>query len=256
MNDSVLAILAFHKIGEPPGRAQTTPWYIPEATFRTHLHYLSAHGWEVISVEGLLKGLSEPESLPRRAALLTFDDGYKSLLGTASRCLNQFGYPSVAFVSTRFVGKYNEWDKGIEPREAICTWDELRELERRGCSIQSHGVGHRSFENLAPQEQEEELRQSKSIIEAELGKPVEVFAYPYGEVKSGRSTLNELLKRIGYRAACLCDGKVNRPPWDNDYSLARVTMFPDSDIPSLLSSRWLFARSLRQHFGKSWLKWQ
>lgn len=234
LGDSVLAILSFHKIGEPPAGAQTTPWYIPETTFRHHLHYLSTHGWEIISLDGFLRALSEPESLPRRAALLTFDDGYKSMLDAASRCLGEFGYPSVAFIPTHFVGGYNEWDSGREPREEICNWDDLRELDRRRFSIQSHGVRHESFSNLAQQKQEEELCQSKSIIEAKLGKPVEVFAYPYGHVGTDKTALSELLKRNGYRAACLWSGGISKPPLDNRYFLARVGMLRNSDLPTLL----------------------
>jgi peptidoglycan/xylan/chitin deacetylase (PgdA/CDA1 family) len=229
-----LAILSFHKIGEPPAGARTTPWYIPEATFRKQLRYLSTNGWEVISVANFLRGLSEPESLPRRAALLTFDDGYKSLLGAASRSMSEFGYPSVVFIPTQFVGGYNDWDRGREPLEEICDWDELRELERRGCSIQSHGVRHESFSGLAPTELQEELYQSKNILEEKLGKPVEVFGFPYGQVGKDRSDLSALLESNGYRAACLSQGGVSNLPVANSYYLPRVDMFPHTELRSLL----------------------
>jgi peptidoglycan/xylan/chitin deacetylase (PgdA/CDA1 family) len=231
----VLAILAYHKIGEPPAGCRTTPWYIPETTFRNQLRYLSQNGWEVISLDRFLRGLSEPESLPRHAALLTFDDGYRLMLDRVSPCLSELGYPSVVFVPTQFVGGYNEWDRSREPREEICTWDELRELERRGCSVQSHGVSHSPFSGPPQLEQSEELRQSKSIIEAELGKPVKVFAYPYGHASTDRSALTELLMQNGYRAACLFPGGICRPLIDDSYFLPRVGMFPNSDLHTLLS---------------------
>ena len=63
----------------------------------------------------------------------------------------------------------------------ICDWDDLRELERLGVSIQSHGASHRPFSKLSLPEQEEELTRSKTALEANLEKPVEVFAYPYGD---------------------------------------------------------------------------
>jgi peptidoglycan/xylan/chitin deacetylase (PgdA/CDA1 family) len=232
--NSVLAILGFHKIGEPPAGARSTPWYIPEATFRNQLRFLSTNGWEVISIASFLRGLSEPETLPRRAALLTFDDGYKSMLRVASRSLSEFGYPSVAFIPTQFVGGYNDWDHEREPFEEICDWDGLRELERRGCSIQSHGVRHKSFSRLPPNEQQEELCESKRILEEKLGKPVEVFAYPYGLVGRDRSALSALLERNGYRAACLFPGGISKLPVANNYFLPRVDMFSDSDLRSLL----------------------
>jgi peptidoglycan/xylan/chitin deacetylase (PgdA/CDA1 family) len=195
LGNPILAILGYHKIGEPSAGARTTPWYIPERTLREHLHYLYAHGWEAISAERFLKGLSEPKTLPLHAVLLTFDDGYKTMLSVTSRCLAEFGCPSVAFIPTQYVGGRNEWDSGREPPEPICGWDDLRELEQRGCSIQSHGVRHEGFARLAQPEQEQELCRSKAAIEAELGKPVEIFAYPYGQVSSDRSALCGALKR-------------------------------------------------------------
>ena len=243
--NSVLAILGFHKIGEPPAGARSTPWYIPEATFRNQLRYLSTNGWQVISVASFLRGLSEPETLPRRAALLTFDDGYKSMLRVASRSLSEFGYPSVAFVPTQFVGGCNDWDREREPFEEICDWDGLRELERRGCSIQSHGVRHKSFSRLPPNEQQEELCKSKRILEEKLGKPVEMFAYPHGRVGRDRSALSELLERNGYRAACLFPGGICKLPVANSYFLPRVDMFAHSDLSTLLCSG-----------SRLWVRWR
>jgi peptidoglycan/xylan/chitin deacetylase (PgdA/CDA1 family) len=231
---SALAILAFHKIGEPPPSPQANPWYIPEATFRSHLRFLASNGWVVLSIDTFLRALSAPGALPQRSALLTFDDGYKSLLNSASQCLLEFGYPAVAFVPTHFVGGYNDFDEGVQPKEAICSWDDLRELERRSFSIQSHGVRHRSFARIAPEEQEEELRCSKIIIEAELGKPVEAFAYPYGNV--GDRAVGEVLKRAGYRSAFLFGGGVAALPVESSYFLPRVDMYPDTDLAICLGS--------------------
>jgi peptidoglycan/xylan/chitin deacetylase (PgdA/CDA1 family) len=238
LGNSRLAILGYHKIGEPSAGARTTAWYIPERTFKEHLHYLSTQSWEAISAERFLKGLSEPDSLPLRAVLLTFDDGYKTMLSITSRCLAEFGYPSVAFIPTHYIGGHNDWDNGRELREPICSWDDLRELEQCGCSIQSHGVRHEGFARLAQQEQEEELCRSKAVIEAELGKPVEIFAYPYEQVSSDRRALCEALKRAGYRAACLFPnpGGVSKVPVEDIYFLPRVPMFVNSDLPTLLPS--------------------
>jgi peptidoglycan/xylan/chitin deacetylase (PgdA/CDA1 family) len=232
----VLAVLAFHKIGQPPTLTWRNPWYIPEATFRGHLRYLSSNGWEVISVDTFLRALSAPECLPQRAALLTFDDGYKSLLKSASACLREFGYPSVVFVPTHFVGGHNDFDRGQQPEEEICTWDDLRELANHGFSIQSHGVRHVPLPGLTQDQKEEELGRSRSIIEAELGKPVEVFAYPYGHVCPDERAVSKLLKRSGYRAAFRFGGGIAALPLGNAYFLPRVDMYPWSDLTTLLGT--------------------
>jgi len=130
-----LAILGYHKIGDPPPGGWSSWFYISESVFVSQLRHLRENGWRVISVAEFLRGLEAPESLPDRAALVTFDDGYRSNVQVAIPWLQRFGYPSVVFVPTQFIGAYNAFDDGYEPREAICDWDDLQELERLGCSI-------------------------------------------------------------------------------------------------------------------------
>ena len=48
-----------------------------ELEFIAYLSYLRGHAREVIVAAALLRGLSDPEGLPHRAAVVTFDDGYR-----------------------------------------------------------------------------------------------------------------------------------------------------------------------------------
>jgi peptidoglycan/xylan/chitin deacetylase (PgdA/CDA1 family) len=238
MSDQVghrtLAILGYHKIGEPPPGGWRTWFYVPEEVFAGHLSYLREHGWQVIDLPALLKGMVAPESLPERAALLTFDDGYRTMRTVALQWLLRFGFPSVLFVPSDYIGGSNGFDAGYEPEEAICDWDDLRKLERSAVSIQSHGASHRSFSKLRLPEQEAELVRSKTTLEANLERPVEVFAYPYGDGGTEVRSTNEALKRNGYRAACLYKGGPNPLPIAEPYRLTRLAMGPDTDLRAAL----------------------
>ncbi len=225
-----LAILGFHKIGAPPADGWETWYYIPEATFAGYLGWLGEHGWRVIDVPTLLTGLKAPDTLPERAVLLTFDDGYRSNLEVAVPVLRRFGYPAVIFVPTDYIGRHNTFDVDEEPQEAICDWGDLRELERRGVSVQSHGASHRAFSGLTPAEQEDELHRSKAVLEDGLSKDVEVYCYPYGDDGGTPPAIREALVRTGYRAACLYSGGLNPMPAADPYRLDRITMGPDTDL--------------------------
>jgi peptidoglycan/xylan/chitin deacetylase (PgdA/CDA1 family) len=242
----MLAILGFHKIGEPPPDGWETWFYIPEATFVEHLSYLQGSGWQVIDLATFLKGLTAPNSLPERSALLTFDDGYRSMRTVALPWLLRFGYPAVLFVPTDFIGARNTFD-AAEPEEALCDWNDLAELERQGVSVQSHGASHRPLSDLTPVEQEEELRRSKTTLEAGLGKRVEVFSYPYGDdgvssypygADGARSQVlqkvRETLIRTGYQAAYLYGGGPTRLPAADPYRLTRLAVGPDTDLQAEL----------------------
>ena len=85
-----VAILGFHKIGEPPDGWESW-FYVPETTFVGHMNYLKENDWQVVSLGALLAGLAAPETLPERAAVLTFDDGSRSIRDVALPRLLRFG---------------------------------------------------------------------------------------------------------------------------------------------------------------------
>jgi peptidoglycan/xylan/chitin deacetylase (PgdA/CDA1 family) len=229
----MLAILAYHKIGEPPPGEYTTWNYVPEATFCQQLAQLAELGWTPIDHACFSRGLSEPETVPERAALLTFDDGYRSMRTVVLPVLERLGVPATLFVPTSFVGGTNRFDEGIEPEEPICDWPDLATLERAGVSVQSHGVTHRHFSNLSPAEQREELQTSKATLERHLGAPVDAIAFPYGDAGDPEA-MADLLAASGYGAAFLYGGGPSPLPVQDRYRIPRVAMGPDSDLEALL----------------------
>jgi peptidoglycan/xylan/chitin deacetylase (PgdA/CDA1 family) len=234
MSEQILAILSFHKIGDPPAGERRTWFYIPEAVFASQLTCLREGGWTVIDAAAFVRGLDDPGRLPLRSALLTFDDGYRTLHSVALPWLRRFEYPAVAFIPTDFIGGSNGFDDGVEPAETLCDWGELRELERSGVSVQSHGASHRRFSDLSPEARVVELRSSKEILEAGLCKPVELFAYPYGDGGPDASSSSVSLASAGYRAGFLYKGGPAQLPAVDHSHLPRLPMGPDTDLNAAL----------------------
>jgi peptidoglycan/xylan/chitin deacetylase (PgdA/CDA1 family) len=230
----MIAILSYHKIGPPGAGAWETWYYVSKQTFEAQLDLLEEGGWEVLDVSAALAALEGSARLPERAALLSFDDGYRSVLEHAAPVLAERGYPAVAFVPTAFVGLTSEWDADTkEPPEPICSWDELRALEALGVSVQSHGVTHRGASGLAPTELDEELTGSKGQLEEELGAPIDLFAFPYGDAGGGEA--RHALARAGYRAACLYGGGLVTEPIGDPFALPRLRIGSDTDLAAMLT---------------------
>jgi peptidoglycan/xylan/chitin deacetylase (PgdA/CDA1 family) len=230
-----VAVLAYHKTGEPSDPRWETWNYIPEATFAAQLSWLRDSGWSVIDAATFIRSLKDPAVLPERSALLTFDDGYRSTRDVALPWLQRFGYPAVIFVPTHFVGAVNAFDAGIEPEEEICSWKELQELERCGVSVQSHGATHRTFSELDGAEQDDEVQRSKALLEAHLNKLVELFAYPYGDAGRNPGATARILRTLGFKAAFVYLGGPIHGPFRDRYRLARIAMGPDTNLEALLS---------------------
>lgn len=106
-------ILMYHRIGPADG----DPWHLgvsPER-FDEHLAVLTSV-MRPLSMAQLVEGLHE-RRLPRRAAVVTLDDGYANNLHTAKPLLERHGVPATVFVTSGYVGS---------PREFW--WDELEAL--------------------------------------------------------------------------------------------------------------------------------
>ena len=136
---------------------------------------------------------------------------------------------------TAYIGGTNRFDLRISPEEPICGWDDLRELDRHGVSVQSHGIFHRAFSQLDPVEQENEARGSKSLLEAQLQRPVECFAYPYGDAGRDPEAVSALLKRSGYGAACLYGGGPIDVPIGNAFAVERLAIGSNTDLATALA---------------------
>jgi peptidoglycan/xylan/chitin deacetylase (PgdA/CDA1 family) len=228
-----VAILSYHKIGDPPADGWDTWYYVPTSTFEAQLAFLVGEGWHPIDQATFLAGLDHPESLPDRSMLVTFDDGYRSLADAAGPTLARLGCPWVVFVPTDFIGGTNHFDDGEEPTEPICTWQDLRQWAGAGVSIQSHGVGHRPMSDIPPDEQRAELVGSRRRLEEGLGLEVELFAFPYGD-EGDRAVMTEQVRRAGYRAAFLYGGEPVDVAGADRYRLPRLAMGPDTDLSVLV----------------------
>jgi peptidoglycan/xylan/chitin deacetylase (PgdA/CDA1 family) len=229
-----LLVLAFHKIGAPPPGSSNTWFYIPIPVFEGYLKWLRDSSWRVIDADTFVAGLTHPEILPPRSALLTFDDGYRSMCNTAVPLLSVYGFRSVLFVPTSFIGGTNRFDQGVEPEEPICDWGDLLEIQRSGVSLQSHGVTHRHLSELGLDELRHELRASKSVLEARTGQSVTLFSFPYGDSGSSLEITATELCQAGYRAAFLYGGGRERIPPKSCYRLSRVAMGADTDLLAML----------------------
>ncbi|MGD9853736.1 MAG: polysaccharide deacetylase family protein [Planctomycetaceae bacterium] len=233
-----LAVLAYHRIGAPPADGWDTWHYISEQTFVKQLGWLLDSNWAFIDHDCFLRGLEVPAALPQRSALLTFDDGCRCMYETVLPVLRQFRVPAMLFVPTDSIGGMTEFDAEVEPLEPVCTWDELRELDESGVSIQSHGVSHYWFSLLTNEELAREIRQSKYALEDGLGKPVDLLAFPYSDAGSAQQQAEVKLFQAGYRAAFLCGGgpSKNRLPFADPFHISRLAMYRDTELERELGS--------------------
>jgi len=227
------------------------------------LRYVRSRGYVGLTATGAETARKEG-SLPPRAVVVTFDDGYASTL-LAAPILAELGFPGTVFVVTSFVetGEPMDWAGIAEWRRPdtmeelrSLTWSDAAELAEQGWEVGSHTVTHPLLTKVGDDLLRTELSESRAEIEKRLGSCTSI-AYPYG-IADERVAAET--RRAGYEVAYMltlaqiADEPMRRP---------RVGMAPghhgarlkvqlsDFGLAARRSGVARLARKLR--FRRSWL---
>jgi hypothetical protein len=90
---------------------------------------------------------------------------------------------------------------GSGAQRCFLDWNEAREMQQGGMAFGSHTHNHEILSKLPAASQFEELRQSREILESELGRPIDTLAYPVGARDTFSVETIEALRQAKYRAA-------------------------------------------------------
>jgi peptidoglycan/xylan/chitin deacetylase (PgdA/CDA1 family) len=100
-----LLILAYHGVlpDSVKGDEYLDHNFIPATVFRWQMQYLKQH-YTILPLREIICRLEQEISLPRYAAAVTFDDGFRNNLTVAFPILQELNIPFAVFVTTGFIG--------------------------------------------------------------------------------------------------------------------------------------------------------
>jgi peptidoglycan/xylan/chitin deacetylase (PgdA/CDA1 family) len=106
---SQIAIMMYHRVSSIENNYLMSS--LPTVTFERQIKYLKEN-FQLISLDKLSELLKGPEKLPRKAAAITFDDGYKDNFVYAYPILKKYNAPATIFLSTGYIDtdKLFWWD--------------------------------------------------------------------------------------------------------------------------------------------------
>lgn len=205
-----IPILMYHGISAELRRAH--PYFETNTSpelFERHMQFLSANGYKTIGLEEVAEAVRNRHNTEKYVAV-TFDDGYRDFYREAFPILRKYNLTATVYVVPGFAdGQY------IGPRrEEYMSWSELREISAHGVQIGSHTMTHPKLYSLQPSQINDEIRQSKELIQEKLGIPVHSFAYPFAFPEQDGGfvrTLRSLLETNDYRTGvCTIIGRAHR----------------------------------------------
>lgn len=187
----LVPILCYHNLG-PQSKGRLL---LGVSQFEQQMRYLKAQGYRVITLSDFLDWMQLKRQLPKKAVVLTFDDGYRAFREYAYPILKELGFSATLFVYTDYVGA---------GRNAL-SWDDLKALSAEGFDVQAHSKTHADLRR-APGEtdaqyatrMQNELAEPLKLFQRHLGRPTQLLAYPYGRVDDD---LVVKVKEHGYVAA-------------------------------------------------------
>ncbi|MEE4284297.1 MAG: polysaccharide deacetylase family protein [Pseudomonadales bacterium] len=278
-------VLTYHRVGYADESPNLEPGLIsasPEE-FRKQMQLL-AKRYNPISMAQLLAAHRGESTLPARAVLVTFDDGYRDFAEVAWPILKDVGVPATLFVPTAFPDGENRgfwWDRihaallqtkltslqsaplpelSLEnshlrrqaykmmrnhvkslphgeamawveqtldilghppPLNQVLDWDALRMLAAEGLCICSHGRDHALMSQLNTEQLREDLTESQTKLQAELGSyaDIAVLAYP---ANATNSAVRSASRQAGYELAFGGQRGVNRLPITDSQEILRL----------------------------------
>ena len=169
----LVPVLTYHDIA-PQARGRLV---IAAKSFAEQMRYLKEHRYRVITLAEFFEFIQLKRQLPRRAVVLTFDDGYRSFLTHAYPVLKDLGFTATLFVYTDYVGT---------GRYAL-DWSDLSRLAAEGFQVEGHTRSHGDLRRQPAESEAEhgrrmraELETSQRLFQQRLGRPAQFLAYPYG----------------------------------------------------------------------------
>ncbi len=159
-----------------------------------------------------------------RFSVVTFDDAFSDTIRRVVPIMKAHNIPFTVFVPTGFVGKAQGWINGPDrDKEEVISGEDLRKISDEPLvTIGSHCVTHKRLSELDDRSAEEEIGRSKSDIEALIGKPSGLIAFPHGDFLPCHL---EMARRCGYTRAFSIRPEVIDPS-NRQFLVGRVNVEP------------------------------
>jgi peptidoglycan/xylan/chitin deacetylase (PgdA/CDA1 family) len=253
--------LTFHDVlphGTPAPAAPTAPstpngdaiYSLTESQLEQLMTQLRRLGYQGVASRDFRGWQLGRHRLPERSVVLTFDDGYAAHLSIIAPMLVRYHFTGTFFVTVNHVGT-----------PGFLTWDQLRQLVFLGMEVGSHGLSHAPLTGLPRPSLDEELVQSKRILERELGVPIRSIAAPGG---FWNAAVAEAVERAGYETAWLSNIGLNgaethplalrRVVARQPFSVDRIVPMVEGWQPAFwwAANQQLLIRGLKRMLGVYW----
>jgi len=212
-----LSILMYHHVLKDA--SYWGKYVISPDEFEEDLRFLQRNGYKTVSLENVLDFVKKGKPLPKKAVMLTFDDGYLSFLSYIQPLLEKYDACAVLSVIGKSSDIYSD-NQDKNPAYAHVTWEDVKALaaskrvEIANHSYHMHETGRRkgsmrrAGEDVAAYEElfMQDTLKNQTLIKKATGKQPVCYTYPFGFIS--KETI-PVLKEMDYLITLSCTEGVN-----------------------------------------------
>ena len=230
-----LPIVMYHQVSQNKSRAGA--YCVTLTELEADFRYIKACGCTAVTTRQLLDAVDGTAPLPEKPIIITFDDGFESVAQYVEPLLKQYGLCAVVSVVGAYTDLYSQSDDH-SVNYAYLTWEELARMSRGNTiEIQNHSYDLHHLNNCGRKgakkcsgESEEAYRR---FLQTDLQKMQTLclqngvtmptaFTYPYGCYSKESK---EIIKAMGFRAAYICEERMNYVDYDSTDWLFRLCRY-------------------------------
>ncbi len=217
-----IPILVYHHIRSTKPYPPSTWSYkmsVSQDIFGKQMQWIADRGYTTITLDTYVAIMKGEIRGPMKPIVITFDDNNRTQYTQAFPVLKKNNQIAVFYlISNRLKNK------------SFIVESEVREMVDAGMDIQSHTVDHATMTYLSSKRLDQELTESKAVLETITGKPVQHIAYPS---TASNATVREHAAKAGYVTGTVMDP---RPATKNDdfLKLPRIMMTDTTNLAVVL----------------------
>jgi peptidoglycan/xylan/chitin deacetylase (PgdA/CDA1 family) len=181
-------VLMYHVIGDPPSGTPFTQLWVSASTLAAQMLFLDRRGYTVVNLQDVYD-YWRGGPLPRKAVVVSFDDGFDSHYRRARPILARHGWSGTLNLALSHYG-------------ADLSGSEIRALLAANWELDSHSLTHAYLPGLSARRLRGEVSRSRRILRRLFHVPVNFFCYPTGayNARAGRSP--SVVSVLPTRRAC------------------------------------------------------
>lgn len=213
-------VLMYHHVTENKDKAGN--YTVTTKEFESDLEYIASKGYSAVSVSDLIAYVYEGVSLPEKAIVITFDDGFESYQALACPILEKYNMKSAVFIIGAATDLYTKVsDHNIS--YSNLNWQAIGQLQSSPlCEVHSHtydmhhnekgerkGISRMYNESSVKYKKviSDDLLRLQNLFLSHNLIPPSAIAYPYGAYDE---ITTSVIKSLGFKVSFTCEERINR----------------------------------------------